>query len=399
MYLEAGLEPDRVAVVPNGVDLDAYAPSGDVYDFGDRAPGRRFLFVGGAIGRKGIDVLLDAWIAAFAGRDDVTLIVKDFGADGVYKHGDRSRLAELAASEDGPRIVHLTEVLDDAQVAALYRACDVLVHPYRGEGFAMPVLEAMACGLPCIVTAGGPTDEFCPPDAGWRIPSVRALIPGRNVSGMPTVGETWMLQPDAGALAALLREAADAELSERGAAARRAAEAYGWDAIGAAYAARLNGLARRAPKLAQRPPLDLDLDAVAGPRILALPAFHGRDRLGELLAAWATAAPAGTPGTLILVADPARDGDAAHVENHIVTAAADAGVDLNACADIEVRFLHAVPGRDAALHAATDAYILLHGASEGHARHARAAGNAVLEPRASALAELLGRRAALPAAA
>ena len=55
-------------------------------------------------------------------------------------------------------------------MAALYRSCDVLVHPYRGEGFAMPVLEAMASGLPVVVTAGGPTDEFCPDAAGWRIP-------------------------------------------------------------------------------------------------------------------------------------------------------------------------------------------------------------------------------------
>ena len=48
----------------------------------------------------------------------------------------------------------LDDELDDDEVAALYRACDVLVHPYRGEGFAMPVLEAMACGLPVITTGG-----------------------------------------------------------------------------------------------------------------------------------------------------------------------------------------------------------------------------------------------------
>ncbi|WP_228431383.1 glycosyltransferase [Baekduia soli] len=386
------MDPGRVAVVPNGVDLATYAPEGPAADLG-LAGGLRFLFVGGAIGRKGIDVLLDAWAQAFAGRGDVTLVVKDFGADGVYRGADRTALERAAADPDA-RVIHLTDVLDDAGVAALYRACDVLVHPYRGEGFAMPVLEAMACGVPAIVTAGGPTDEFCPPAAGWRIPSRRVTLPGRSVSGMPTHGDPWMLEPDRDALAALLREAADAPAAERarrGAAARAAALELGWDAVGAQYARRLRALATRPPRLAQRAATDLGLEG-PGRRLLALPAFRGPrpDRLSELLAAWATAAPAGTDATLVLVADPARDGEPADVEGRILAAAQDAGADLEGCADIEVRFLHAVLGRDAALHAATDAFVALHGASAGHERLARAAGNAVLEPRAGAIAAFLG---------
>jgi glycosyltransferase involved in cell wall biosynthesis len=400
MYLDAGVEPDRVVVVPNGVDLAAYTPAGPRLEL-DGAPGTRFLFVGGAIGRKGIDVLLAAWAEAFAGRDDVSLVVKDFGADGVYRGGDRAMLARMAAAggRDGaPHVVHLTETLDDDAVAALYRACDVLVHPYRGEGFAMPVLEAMACGLPAIVTAGGPTDEFCPPAAGWRIPSRRAPIPGRQVSGMPLAGEGWMLEPDRDALVALLREAAGAgeqERARRGAAAVAAAAAYGWDAIADRYAARLRALAARPPRIGRVPEVDLGFtDAAAGPRVLGVPAFRGTDRLAELLGAWAAVAPAGTPATLVLVADPDRDGPAEDVEGHIVAAATAAGVDLELCADIEVRFLHGRPGRDAALHAATDAFVALHGASEGHARRARAAGHPVLEPEAAALGAFLAAHAA-----
>ena len=94
----------------------------------------------------------------------------------------------------------------------------------------MPVLEAMACGLPTVVTAGGPTDEFCPADAGWRIPSTKALLPGRRIGDLPLAGEAWMLEPDRDALVALLREVADAseeERARRGAAARAAAATLG----------------------------------------------------------------------------------------------------------------------------------------------------------------------------
>jgi glycosyltransferase involved in cell wall biosynthesis len=388
MYVSSGVDADRVHVVPNGVDLEAYAPEGPALDLGAPAGATRFLFVGGAIGRKGIDVLLSAWREAFAGRDDVALVVKDFGADGVYRGGDRTDLERLAAED--PRVTHLTRTLTDNEVAALYRAADVLVHPYRGEGFAMPVLEAMACGVPAIVTAGGPTDEFCPEDAGWRIPSRRALIPGREISGMPLAGEGWMLEPDRDALVALLREAADAgadERARRGAAARAAAESLGWDSVARAYARQIAALAERAPRIARTPAVDVGLGRHAtGRRLLAIPAYRGQDRLAALLAAWAEAAPGGTPATLVLVADPARDGAPEDVEGHIVAAAAAAGVDLDACADIEIRFLHATPGRDAALHAAVDGFVPLHGASEGHARRARAAGRPVVEPDAAAIA-------------
>jgi glycosyltransferase involved in cell wall biosynthesis len=389
MYLDAGVDADRVVVVPNGVDLSHYSPDGPAMEIdGAGGDGVRFLFVGGAISRKGIDVLLSAYGEAFAGRDDVSLIVKDFGADGVYRGGDRAELLRMAADAGGPRVVHLTETLADDEVAALYRACDVLVHPYRGEGFAMPVLEAMACGLPTMVTEGGPTDEFCPAGAGWRIPSTKARLPGRQVGDLPLAGEAWMLEPDRDALVALLREVAETsgeERARRGAAARAAAATLGWETVAARYAERIGALSDRPARIAQLPAVDLDLAAATRPRLLAVPAYRGHDELAALLGAWAAAVPSGTAGTLILVADPARDGAPEQVEAHIVAAANAAGIDLDDCADIEVRFLHATPGRDAALHAATDGFVALHGASAGHLRLARAAGSAIVEPDADAL--------------
>ena len=71
-YLAAGIGPDLVHVVPNGVDLDRFSQDGAPAAL-PTAKGTVFLYVGGTIHRKGIDILLDAYATAFTVADDVTL--------------------------------------------------------------------------------------------------------------------------------------------------------------------------------------------------------------------------------------------------------------------------------------------------------------------------------------
>ena len=349
--------------------------------------------MGGLIARKGADLLFDAWREAFAGRDDVTLVLKDFGANDIYRNSGREPIREHIAAGALPRIVLIDEDLATDEVAALYRACDVLVHPYRGEGFAMPVLEAMACGLPAIVTAGGPTDEFLPGDAGWRIDARPVHFAEDRIDTLETHGRPWVLEPDRAHLVALLREAdgaEDEELQARGRAGRAAAQSLSWDAVAARYQERITALAARRPRPASaavHDPFPLEEEVALG--VLATPAWRRSDRLGELLAEWVAATSRETPACLYLLADPGVDGEPEALEAHILSAAEAAGVDIESGADINVLMEPAVAERDVRLHAAVEAYVPLHDACTGHERLAREAGNAVLHLGAGELADRL----------
>src|SRR3954454_7491637 len=392
MYIDSGLDAERVHVVPNAVDLDLLRPDGPRLEQLPGGDGVRLLFVGGFIYRKGADVLLDAYARAFADRDDVTLVIKDFGGDSVYRGADRSALQQWVAEDRLPRIELIDRALSDDEMAALYRACDVLVHPYRGEGFGMPVREAMAAGLPVIVTAGGPTDEFCPDEACWRIPSTRkALSPG-SLGDLEPVGEAWMLEPDAGALEDLMQEAVrDSDgRRARGEAAALAARPLSWPAVAERYHGRILALADRTPRLKVTPGHEVELEENAAARLLAAPAWLVEDRLPELLSAWEHAVPKGASACLYLITDPDVDGDSDALLERVMAAAERGGVDLENVADITVLVPPLGAQGDDLLHERMDGYVSLHPGADGHIRAAEAAGNPVLEPTAEALSAWFG---------
>lgn len=385
MYLDGGIAPESVHVIANGVDLETFRPAAP--ERRDEWRPRRFLYVGGVTRRKGIDLLIDAWDEAFAGRDDVILVIKAANAGGVYG-GSNAELQRRAADTRLPRIELVEDDIDSSELAELYRSCDVFVLPYRGEGFAMPVLEAMASGLPVIVTGGGPTDEFCPAEAGWRIRAERLEIPREDLPGFEPEGVPWMLEPDPGHLLELLHTAATAdptELATRGAAGRAAAEHYSWDAVAEIYSERIAALAAKPRRRASGSDEPFPLPENARLRILATPAWQGRDRLAELLGDWAAHTRRGDSACLYLLADPALAGDPEQIEAHVIAAAAQGGLDLDNCADVNVLIEPFQADRDARLHLAMTAFVPLHPACAGHVRMARSCGNEVLQPGSAAL--------------
>ncbi len=205
-YVASGVDPARVAVVPNGIDPERFQPDAPPRELATRKSWK-FLFVGGTIPRKGADILLETYLQTFEADDDVCLVVKDLGADSFYAgQGIRDRVERAQSDAASPEILYLDGELADEEMPGLYTACDCLVHPYRGEGFGLPIAEAMACGLPVIVPAHGACLDFCDASVAYLVPAREVRLPERRVGGLETVEEPWWAEVDRAELARAMQE-------------------------------------------------------------------------------------------------------------------------------------------------------------------------------------------------
>ena len=138
--INSGIKKEKIHTIPNGFDHYIYGPNKAKYQF--RTKKRfKFLFVGGLIHRKGIDLLLKSYCELFNKSDDVCLVVKHFGSNDIYKNNYLDLILQYQQDTNCPEIELIDSDLSDNEMASLYRACDILVHPYRGEGFGLPMLE------------------------------------------------------------------------------------------------------------------------------------------------------------------------------------------------------------------------------------------------------------------
>lgn len=115
-------------------------------------PRRTVLAVGSLRRKKNLELLLEAFARSRAGATHRLLLV---GPDGDAS----AALAERAAQPDLAGRVELLGFVDDERLLELYRGAACLAHVSLIEGFGLPVLEAMSCGLPVVASRQGAADE------------------------------------------------------------------------------------------------------------------------------------------------------------------------------------------------------------------------------------------------
>lgn len=251
-YVADGIPEEKIHVVPPGVDTDLFNPNARPIEIPTKKT-FTFLFVGGTIPRKGIDILLRAYVKAFTRADDVCLVIKDFGTESFYQgQGIRTQIEELARNSIAPEIVYSDDNLTPEAMAGLYVACDCLVHPYRGEGFGMPIAEAMASGIPVIIPDLGAATDFCDSESGILVKSRLVQIGNeKRVGYLETVSEPFWLEIDEDHLAQQMRWAYEnpEKAKQKGSnAASRIASNYTWNHVHAAVKERLTDLKGRTPR-------------------------------------------------------------------------------------------------------------------------------------------------------
>lgn len=204
-FIHSGVPNTKVVVVPNGVNPSIFNPDASPLPWVKNVIGDRFcfLFNGGVIQRKGIDILVNAYLNEFTNKDNVCMLIKDSSS---YKRDLSKKIQELASRSDIAQVIYSDKSIDPSQLGGLYTACNCYVHPYRAEGFGLPILEALACGLPTIVPGGGACRDFTNENTVFYIKCETEILHNKMVGDLFTVGFPFWLKPDMVHLQFLMRQ-------------------------------------------------------------------------------------------------------------------------------------------------------------------------------------------------
>lgn len=180
-----------IAIIPNGVDDASLLATHD-----PRRKVRTALFLSRIHPKKGLPNLIAAWAGIEGQRPDWELVIA-----GPDEGGHRAELVKQAADLGANSIRFLEAVYEDEKADRLASA-DLFVLPTKSENFGVAVAEALAAGLPAIVTKGAPWSGLADHGSGWWIdhgvePLKAALLDATSLSvevrnEMGVRGRAWM---------------------------------------------------------------------------------------------------------------------------------------------------------------------------------------------------------------
>lgn len=197
--IDQGLDPDFVKVVPEGIDPSIFKPvpvvsNKSTFDF---------LIVGKWEDRKYTMEMITAFLDVFAGNHNVRLFVKadnPFALDGLTT--TEQKLISFGIAD--PRVIPVHFETPDDHIKRLQSA-NVYLSCSRAEGWNLPLIEAMACGIPSIALDYSGSTEFAK-DA--LLVKTAGIIKPTNVNGFPECPGQWA-EPDYDDLKRVIKDAYD----------------------------------------------------------------------------------------------------------------------------------------------------------------------------------------------
>jgi glycosyltransferase involved in cell wall biosynthesis len=149
---QLGVSPEKIAVVPVGVDSSVFRPMPAV----KKVPGRIMTTASSDVPMKGLLPLLEGLAKLRTEHDDAHLVVVGRLREGSTIPAALDRLGLNQA-------VRFVSGVSDQAIVDLYAEAQLAVVPSLYEGFSLPAIEAMACGVPLIATTGGALPEVAGP--------------------------------------------------------------------------------------------------------------------------------------------------------------------------------------------------------------------------------------------
>ena len=158
-----GMDPSRTVVFPWGVDLEHFSPA--PRDFPPGASEGFTLFCNRSWeSNYGVDVLARAFVIAARQRADISLLLPGGGSQGAFI---RQILNEGGVLERSS----LPGYLPQKDLPRFYRMADLYISPSHVDGSSVSLMEALACGLPCLVSDIPANKEWvCEGSNGWLFP-------------------------------------------------------------------------------------------------------------------------------------------------------------------------------------------------------------------------------------
>lgn len=207
-----GLQPEQLAVVPIGADHTHFRPRPAV----PKVPGRIMTTASADVPFKGLLPLVEAVAKLRTERPQAHLLV-------VGRLRAESPVAAAIERLGLQGAVRFESAVSDDRMVELYAEAQVAVVPSLYEGFSLPAVEALACGVPLVATTGGALPEVVGEDGVTGL-----LVPPGDPGALEEAIRTVLDEPE---LAARLSVAGRARVLERftwQACARATADHYRW---------------------------------------------------------------------------------------------------------------------------------------------------------------------------
>ena len=150
-----------IAVIPNGIEIDDYPcrPKETMYKCK-----KQVIFLSRLVSKKGIDILIDAWVKVHQHNPDWSVV--------VVGNGEQEYIDSLNAQIVRNGLANNIHILPPAfgkEKYKLYTESSLFVLPTHSENFGMVIAEALACGVPVITTQGTPWKILESSKSGWWI--------------------------------------------------------------------------------------------------------------------------------------------------------------------------------------------------------------------------------------